>query len=211
MSRCKKQMIAEGERLVPRTCPECGLGKCQRDYTTTPNPAGDWMLTYTGKAFYPMEPRATDVDISDIAHALAMLCRFGGHTQQFYSVAEHCVLMANAAQPELKLAALMHDASEAYLCDIIRPIKVHLPNYVAIEDKLMRVIADAFGFAWPLPPEIKVLDERMLGAERDQAVKFPAGKAWSQWKQIDSLPVTLQFWSPDRARYEFLMAFERYC
>jgi hypothetical protein len=214
-------MLDAGETIVPRTCPVHGIQRCRplmlSDMNTgKKHPApdsldrGDWMLTGTGKAFYPLDPRADELDIIDIAHALSMQCRYGGHSKRFYSVAEHCVLMATAAPEPLKLAALMHDGSEGYLQDVIRPVKVHLTNYLSIEDKLMRVIADRFGFAWPLVPEIKVLDERMLGAEREQAVIFPKGKAWSQWKPVEPLDVTLRFWAPDAAFHEFMAAFYRY-
>lgn len=171
---------------------------------------GDWMLTATGGAFYPLDPRPEEVQIEDIAHALAMSCRYGGHCSRFYSVAEHSVLMASKAPTGLELATLLHDASEAYLQDVIRPVKVHLTNYIDIENRLMAVIATKYGFAWPLHPEVKRLDEAMIGAEREQAVNFPKGKAWSQWKPVDPLDVTVQFWTPKRARAEFLLAFRRY-
>jgi hypothetical protein len=171
---------------------------------------GDWMLTASGGEFYPLDPRADEVEIEDIAHALGMACRFGGHTTRFYSVAEHCVLMATRAPRGLELATLMHDASEAYLQDVIRPVKVHLTNYLPIEDRLMHVIAHRYNFAWPMPAEVKRLDEAMIGAEREQAVRFPLGKAWSRWKPVAPLDVTLQFWSPERAKREFLRSFAAY-
>lgn len=91
----------------------------------------DWIQTYTGRKFYPLEPDAADVNIEDIAHALAMKCRFNGHVKQFYSVAQHSVLMARHIKPTktkvstfyLKMWALLHDAGEAYLADIPRPVK----------------------------------------------------------------------------------------
>lgn len=171
---------------------------------------GDWMLTASGGEFYPLDPRPDEVNIEDIAHALGMSCRYGGHSTRFYSVAEHCVLMATRAPRGLELATLMHDSSEAYLQDVIRPVKVHLTNYLSIEDKLMHVIAYRFNFAWPMPAEVKRLDEAMIGAERTQAVRFPLGKAWSQWKPVEPLGVTLQFWSPERAKQEFLDMFYLY-
>lgn len=83
---------------------------------------GDWMMTYSGRAFWPLDPRADEIDPLDIAHALSMLCRYGGHVRRFYSVAEHCVLMSHAVAPEHALWALLHDATEAYMVDLPRPI-----------------------------------------------------------------------------------------
>lgn len=106
--------------------------------------------------------------IEDIAHALSYQCRFGGHLPKFYSVAQHSLncsyLMDNK---ELKLAALLHDASEAYLLDIPRPIKQGLSNYKEIEDGLMKLIAEKFGFEYPLHSEVKKIDELMLQLEWD--------------------------------------------
>lgn len=139
---------------------------------------GDWMQTFTGKQFWPIDPRPDEVDIRDIAHALAHQCRYGGHVKRYYSVAEHSVLMCRAAPPPLKKAALMHDASEAYLIDIPRPVKKSLSGYAEIEERLMKVIARVFGFAWPLPPEVKVLDNRILLDEREALMSRAGGDDW---------------------------------
>jgi hypothetical protein len=169
--------------------------------------AGDWMQTASGRQFWPLDPRAEEIHIEDIAAALSKLCRYGGHCKRFYSVAEHCVLMANAASPSLAFAALMHDASEAYLSDVIRPIKRHLPQYGEIEAALERVLAQRFGLVWPLPAAVKTLDERIIVDERDQAMAEPP-VPWSDHGA--ALGVTITFWSPERAEREFLRAFRRY-
>jgi hypothetical protein len=78
-----------------------------------PSRRGDWMQTFTGRRFWPLDPRGEDVLIEDIAHALSLLTRYGGHCTRFYSVAEHSVLLARAATPENALWLLLHDASEA--------------------------------------------------------------------------------------------------
>src|SRR5262245_58620631 len=127
---------------------------------------GDWMQTYTGLAFWPMDPRPDEVRLDDIAAALSKLCRYGGQGVKFYSVAEHCVHVAEAAPDYCKLDALLHDASEAYLCDVIRPIKSHLTNYVAIEARLQRVIAHRFRVCFPIPDVVKRLDTGILADER---------------------------------------------
>jgi hypothetical protein len=165
------------------------------------------MQTATGRQFWPLDPREDEIHIEDIAAALAKLCRYGGHCKRFYSVAEHCVLMANAAPEGLALAALLHDASEVYLADVIRPIKRHLTNYEHIEAELERIISQRFGLTWPMPPFVKRMDNMILADERDQAMGNPP----ADWRLTEPpLGVRLQFWSPDKAEFEFLTAFRRY-
>jgi 5'-deoxynucleotidase YfbR-like HD superfamily hydrolase len=125
---------------------------------------------YSGKYFNPLEPDPDMIDIEDIAHSLSMQCRFGGHTKVFYSVAEHSMNVCVAAPRKYELAALLHDASEAYLYDIPRPIKVQLTGYKEMEDRLMTVIAQKFGFEYPLAQEIKDLDEFELKWEWENLV-----------------------------------------
>lgn len=104
-----------------------------------------FMVTYTGKRFY-MDERMKDneVSIEDIAHALSHVCRFGGHCKVFYSVAQHSVLVSNLVPKEHALAALLHDASEAYVSDIVRPVKRQLPDYKTFENKVQDLIATHF-------------------------------------------------------------------
>jgi hypothetical protein len=116
---------------------------------------GDWIETYTGKAIYIQDPQPEDLSIIDIAWSLSLQCRYNGHTQRFYSVAEHCVLLSLALPEELALTGLLHDASEAYLTDLPRPLKRCLPDYATYENKLMQCIADAFDIEWPLPGLVK--------------------------------------------------------
>lgn len=174
----------------------------------SPARRGDWMQTVSGRQFWPLDPRADEVHIEDIAGALSKLCRYGGQCLRFYSVAEHCVHVANAAPEGIKLAALLHDASEAYLSDVIRPIKSHLTNYMEIEAGLERVIAQRFGLTWPMPAEVKRLDTAILADERDQVMATPP-IPWSQTTE-PALGVTLPCWAPAKARWEFLSAFFRY-
>jgi hypothetical protein len=130
----------------------------------------DCIRTISGKYVNVFEPKVEMICIEDIAHALSNQCRFAGHTPYFYSVAQHSNLCFELASPEHKLAALLHDASEAYLCDIPRPIKLRLPEYKLIEDKLMKLIAEKFGFQYPLHPEVKEIDDRLLKMEWDNLI-----------------------------------------
>jgi len=170
---------------------------------------GDWMQTRGGRQFWPLDPHPEEIHIDDIAAALSKLCRYGGHCLRFYSVAEHCVHVANAAPRDVALAALLHDASEAYLSDVIRPIKSHLANYLAIEADLERAISLRFGTAWPMPSEVKRLDNSILWAEMTQNMTVPP-EPWAKWLTDAPLDVTLQFWSPDQAEAEFLSAFHKF-
>lgn len=167
---------------------------------------GDWMQTYTGKQFWPADPRTDEIDIRDIAHALSMQCRYAGHCLRFYSVAEHCVLLARAI-PEHKLWALLHDASEAYLVDVPRPVKPALqPTYGVLEAKLMRRVAERFSLPSPEQPSlVGEYDFRMLVDEKAQ--NMFDGPHWSSIDRLEPVGVTLQFWSPAEAKAEFLATF----
>ena len=121
--------------------------------------------TYTGKLINVFQPDPELICIEDIAHALSQQCRFSGHTARFYSVAEHSVYCAAMVSGKHKLAALLHDASEAYLVDLPSPIKMAMPEYVDIEDRLMKVIAEKFGFQYPLHMEVKKADKAWLNHE----------------------------------------------
>lgn len=127
---------------------------------------GDWMQTFTGVQFWPLDPRPEDVNIFDIAHALSNICRFGGHSSCFYSVAEHSVIVSEHVTPQNKMAALLHDATEAYLGDMIRPLKRCMSEYRAAEDRLHAVIFERFGLPSVLAAEIKMADNRLLLNEK---------------------------------------------
>jgi 5'-deoxynucleotidase YfbR-like HD superfamily hydrolase len=126
------------------------------------------MRTRSGHQYYPTDPRASEVNITDIAHALGNLCRFGGHCNRFYSVAEHSVLVSRVVPPEFALLGLMHDATEAYVCDVPRPLKRALgKTYAAIEALNWFAIAERFGLALHLPECVHDADNEMLLAEKD--------------------------------------------
>lgn len=121
--------------------------------------------TYTGIMFNVFEPKPELINIEDIAHALSNQCRFSGHTAEFYSVAQHSVTVSFMVEKRHALAALLHDAAEAYLVDMPTPIKVVMPEYSKAEDKIMQVIAEKFGFQYPFHKAIKEADKAMLETE----------------------------------------------
>lgn len=165
---------------------------------------GDWIQTFTGDAMWPMDPRVDEIRIEDIAHSLSMLCRFGGHCLRFYSVAEHSVLLSMVVAPEHAMWALLHDASEAYLTDVPRPVKAYLPGYKEAERHLQSVIAARFGLPGEIPEDVHEADSRIIADEARQNMSAPK----NEWGFMpEALGVRLRFWVPDRAEEKFM---ERY-
>ena len=117
-------------------------------------PTNNWIDTRSGKRWYITDPREQDVDIMDIAHALSLTCRFGGHCAKFYSVAEHCVRVMLAAREAGCAAttlmwALLHDSAEAYLGDMVGPLKRSQASYKALEGRTEEVILRGLGLPFP--------------------------------------------------------------
>ena len=136
---------------------------------TPPLFAGNCIRTYTGIYIDLLDPSPEDIRIEDIAHALAQVPRFAGHLKHPYSVAQHSIFCSRLAPPELKLQALLHDASEAYISDIPSPIKKHLTSYKIIERRLMDAIEERFNLGlWVAThPDIKRIDAKALNWEWD--------------------------------------------
>ena len=126
----------------------------------------NWILTSTGKRFDLYEPDADMIDPRDISHALAHLCRFNGHTREFYSVAQHSCIVAELVPEEHKLAALLHDATEAYLGDMTRPLKLWMPDYRGFEDVVWMRVCERFDLALNLPASVHHADLIALATER---------------------------------------------
>ena len=165
---------------------------------------GDWIQTFSGGRFWPMDPHAEDVEIVDIAHSLSMQCRFAGHCLRFYSVAEHCVHLSRAVAPVHALWALLHDASEAYLVDVPRPVKPYLGGYREAEALVMMAVCRRFGLDYEMPAAVHDADRRILGDERANLSVCVA--EWSEPPR--PLGIDLAYWPPERAEAEFLARFE---
>ena len=116
------------------------------------------ILCHSGNHFDFTKPGANKILVSDIAHALAHVCRFAGHTNEFYSVAQHSVIVSRLVPEEFALEALMHDAAEAYLGDVTTPLKMMLPDYKKIEQSVEFAIRHEFDLPWTLSPCIKAAD-----------------------------------------------------
>ena len=162
---------------------------------------GDWMQTFTGRRFYPLSPRPEELEPADIAHALSLLCRFGGHVDRFYSVAEHCVLMSQAVSPANALAALLHDATEAYVVDVPRPLKRQLPGYREIEEQVWFAIAYRFGLDFELPAEVHDADNRILVNERQALLSH--AEDWPSITALEPLPIEIVGWPPAAAELHY--------
>lgn len=170
-----------------------------------------WINTYSGRQFWPLAPRVVDVDIEDIAHALSLQCRFTGHVREFYSVAQHCCLVAERVPKEDRLWALLHDAPEAYLIDLARPVKLapELKGYRDAEDRLMAIIAERFGLIGECPTSVKDADMRMLMTEAHALMKMhPQWLVDAPWTAYDDGGITP--WSPRKAREIFLYQFDKH-
>jgi len=133
-----------------------------------------WIQTFTGMKIYPLRPDKKDVCILDIAHALSNMCRFNGHCNTFYSVAQHSIYVYEKIKeiaPDdkwLQSAALLHDAAEAYLPDICRPIKSWFLGFQQKEEQLLKVIFESCDLDWPnkkLWNLIKIYDDIALVTE----------------------------------------------
>lgn len=134
-----------------------------------PLTTGPWMRTYTGARVHILQPDPGEIRLKDIAHALANQCRFAGHTPEFYSVAQHSVLVAGILEdmgwPDLAISGLMHDAAEAYLHDLHRPLKECLPQYADLEQRHMAAICVKFGLPVKLHTVVKRADNIALATE----------------------------------------------
>lgn len=151
--------------------------------------------TFTGKMINVFEPDPELICIEDIAHALSNLCRFGGHTSRFYSVAEHSLRVAAIVPFKHRIAGLLHDASEAYLVDLPSPIKYFIPKYQEYEQNLMLAIAEKFGFGFPLHSEVVRADRQLLEVE------------WGEMMQPDPI-IKFMPMRPNEAAVRFLNYFE---
>lgn len=122
--------------------------------------------TLSGSYFNFLEPSPDTIVITDIAHALSNLCRFTGHCNSFYSVAQHSVLVSKLVPKKYQLAGLLHDAAEAYIGDIASPLKQLLPEYKTIERRLEQVIFYKYDIEFPLHSCIKEADQIALLTEK---------------------------------------------
>jgi hypothetical protein len=167
-----------------------------------------YVSTYLGNRFYPLEPRIDDVDIEDIAHGLAYQCRFNGQTSAFYSVAQHSLMVAALVPDELRFAALLHDAAEAYLGDMVKPLKVLLPAFSEIEDNVSRIIGERFRVDLNHNPIIKQADLVALATEKRDLMPYSV-EEWANLIGVKPMAEAILPMAPDVAKREFMKEFDR--
>jgi hypothetical protein len=167
-------------------------------------PGPTTFITHAGLRVDPFDLQPDHIRLEDIAHALSMQCRFIGHVRKFYSVAQHSVLVSWTVPRKDALWGLLHDASEAYCTDLIRPIK-HAPGfetYKRMEEAIERVIAEAFELPWPRPNSVTIADRRLLQTER-RDLKGVTLKPPTRMED-EPLDRVIQPWSPEYAKRQFL-------
>jgi len=129
--------------------------------------AARYFRTYTGREVHPLDPKPQEITIFDVARSLSQMCRFLGHTRAFYSVAQHSVLVSKLVPRGDALWGLLHDASEAYLCDLPSPIKrdTEMSIYRIAEDRLMLAVCERYGLPPEMPRSVAVADKVALATE----------------------------------------------
>lgn len=168
----------------------------------------------TGQLFSYYEPHLTEVSVEALAKSLSHICRFAGHVQYFYSVAQHAVNCSYIVDEEHAFAALMHDTAEMATNDLPTPLKHYVediagPVFKELEIRIESAMAERFGFEYPLHPAVKLADLQMLGLEKD-AVK----QDHSEWATLEGVEyahlqdkVDLAYMPPEKAEQLFLHRF----
>lgn len=168
-----------------------------------------FMQTNSGRLYYPANPGPEQIDIEDIAHALAMQARYCGHLDEFYSVAQHCVIGSHYIKEPLALEFLLHDATEAYMSDLPHPVKVQLPAFSRMEEELWeKAIAPKFGLPRKMSKLVKDVDRLMLAAEYRDLVRVKEVE-WSipDLRLVSHIP-TITPLPPKEAKQQFLERFK---
>lgn len=173
---------------------------------------GSSIHTYTNTEFWPLDPREEEVQIEDIAHALSLTCRANGHSSHFFSVAQHSINCAEEARlrgysKKVQLACLLHDASEAYISDMIRPVKRYITSYLEVESVLQNTIYGKFGLENLTEEEFKQvfkIDDAMLKYEMFVLMDNDEFQGEEVSKQYD-----LSFCMMDEIEKEFIQLIEQ--
>lgn len=167
-----------------------------------------WILTRSGRHPDFLDPRPSEIEIEDIAVALSRDCRFSGQTRESYSVAQHSVLASWIVPEAYALEALLHDATEAFIKDLPRPLKRLLPAYVRIERRLDRVIRNKFGLPEKMSVPVHRADLILLATEKRDLMP-PDPRPWACLEGIAPLPAPIVPWSENVALERFLERFAK--
>jgi hypothetical protein len=176
---------------------------------------GDWIQTYTGRAFHFDDFSSADICIEDIAHSLSMECRYGGHTAWHYSVAQHSVhvydaLLGETGDRMTLRQGLLHDAPEAYAKDIPRPLKARLgEGYKHFDSRIWAAICAKYKLKFELTPIIKEIDLR-IALDEKRALLCKGEKEWTGISSaFKPTWISIPEWSPSRAKAEFMNRFRQ--
>ena len=165
----------------------------------------DYVSTYLGNRFYPREPRIDQVDIEDIAHGLAYQCRFNGQTTRFYSVAQHSLLVATLVPQRLRLPALLHDAAEAYLGDMVKPLKRLFPEFSRLETDVLDLIGKRFSV--DLRPQVAIEKADLVALATEKRDLMPhSTEKWTSLAGISPLSEPIDPWTPEEAKQRYMEA-----
>jgi uncharacterized protein len=164
---------------------------------------GPTIMLASGGYFDLEDPDASEFGIADIAHALSNICRYTGHCRTFYSVAQHSVLVSCAVPPKHAFAGLMHDAAEAFIGDVSKPLKILLPDYKVIEQRIEAVVFKRFGLDADLPPCVKVADRVLLRTEQRDLMGAD-GHVWGFTEGAEPLQTRIVPVGPEVAKAAFL-------
>lgn len=168
---------------------------------------GPTIMLRSGSQFDFLDPWSSEFTIDDIAHGLSLICRYAGQCDRFYSVAEHSLLVSDTV-PRFAYAALMHDAAEAFIGDVTRPLKQLLPAYKEIERNVESAIFQRFAVPHPLPEAVKEADLRVLAAEQNQIMPYGTNH-WAAHEGVSLAPITIKSLTPQEAKRQFLERFTK--
>lgn len=167
---------------------------------------GNFITTYSGANFFVDECNIEDIPIQDIAHALSMNCRYNGHSEMFYSVAEHSVLVSKLVPEKDALWGLMHDVTEAFVPDVPRPFKHLIYGFKEFENILAKKMAKYYGLRWPEPKSVLHIDKNIVGSEA--RVIFPNPPEWVTFYEDVCPHDMIRGLPPKKAEREFLDRFK---